>query len=168
MSLSLPSSLEINIVVSSKIIDHHNRCWNVVWKVQNRKFTNTQIQETASEKSSLSTCEQRLLLDCCQESRFTSWSPRWGRRPFRFFFLKLHIFLKYFLLVFTTDTIKVDKYYRFHKNQSSYIQHLKLCCQKVDFSWQENRTSRLSQSLYFFLAALAFLISNSFSFWQMW
>ena len=53
---------------------------------------------------------------------------------FGFFFLKLHIFLKYFLLISTTATIKVDKYYRFHKNQSSYIQHLKLCCQKVDFS----------------------------------
>lgn len=47
------------------------------------------------------------------------------------FFLKLHM---YFLLISTTATIKVNKYYRFHKNQSSYIQHLKLCCQKVDFS----------------------------------
>ena len=167
MSLSLPSSLEINIVVSSKIIDHYNRCWNVVWKVQNRKFTNTQIQETASEKSSLSTCEPRLLLDCCQESRLPADQLNEEDDLFNFF-LKLHIFLKYFLLISTTATIKVDKYYRFHKNQSSYIQHSKLCCQKVDFSWQENRTSRLSQSLYFFLAALAFLISNSFSFWQLW
>ena len=57
------------------------------------------------------------------------------RTTFSAFFLKLHIFLKYFLLVSTiTATIKVDKYYRFHKYQSSYIQHSKLCCQKVDFS----------------------------------
>ena len=88
MSLSLPSSLEINIVVSSKVIDHYNRCWNVVWKVQNRKFTNTQIQETASEKSSLSTCELRLLLDCCQESRLPA--DQWGRRPFQIFLKTSH------------------------------------------------------------------------------
>ena len=68
----------------------------MLYEKYKKKFTTTQIQETASEKSSLSTCELRLLLDCCQESRLPADQHDEEDDLFGFFFLKTSHFSQVF------------------------------------------------------------------------